>query len=150
MGGEKPAPPPLIERVSQMPGPIVPGVMVEVREFIDRRETQTHLVQTAIEAALLKQGITVLDTGKPQFVVYGSSDTRYLDEKDLFGQPVHFGQTVVTVKVTVVEGGKVLATVSEKARQAGTEPMSAAMSSLEAASQAAAKKVLDALKGKVR
>jgi hypothetical protein len=95
MGGEKPAPPPLIERVSQMPGPIVPGVMVEVREFIDRRETQTHLVQTAIEAALLKQGITVLDTGKPQFVVYGSSDTRYLDEKDLFGQPVHFGQTVV-------------------------------------------------------
>ena len=142
--------PTLIERVAAMPGPIVPGVMAEVREFIDGKETQTHVVQTTIEAALLKQGITVLDAGKPEFVVYGSSDTRYIDEKDAFGQPVHFCQTVVTLKVTQVEGGKVIATVTETAREAGTEPMRAAVASLETAAHAASRKALDALKGKVK
>jgi len=142
--------PPLIERVTQMPGPVVPGVMVEVREMIDGRESATHVVQTAIEATLLKQSITVLDSGKPQFVVYGSSDTRYTDEKDAFGQPVHFCQTVVTLKVTQVDGGKVLATITETAREGGTEPMRAAVASLETAAHAAAQKALDALKGKVK
>ena len=142
--------PPLIERVTQMPGPVVPGVMVEVREVIERHESPTHVVQTAIEAALLKQDITVLDSGKPQFVVYGSSDTRYTDEKDAFGQAVHFCQTVVTLKITQVEGGKVLETVSETAREAGTEPMRAAVASLDKAAELASKKVLQTLKGKVK
>jgi hypothetical protein len=142
--------PPLIERVTQMPGPVVPGVMVEVREVIERRESPTHVVQTAIEATLLKQGITVLDSGKPQFVVYGSSDTRYTDEKDAFGQPIHFCQTVVTLKITQVEGGKVLETVSETAREAGTEPMRAAVASLDKAAELAAQKVLQTLKGKAK
>jgi hypothetical protein len=147
---DKRAEPPLIERVTQMPGPVVPGVMVEVREVIEGRDSATHVVQTAIEATLLKQDITVLDSGKPQFVVYGSSDTRYTDEKDAFGQPVHFCQTVVTLKVTQVDGGKVLATITETAREGGTEPMRAAVASLETAAHAAAQRVLDALKGKVK
>ena len=150
MARDKRAEPPLIERVTQIPGPVMPGVMVEVREVIEGHESATHVVQTAIEATLLKQAITVLDSGKPQFVVYGSSDTRYTDEKDAFGQAVHFCQTVVTLKVTQVEGGKVLATITETAREGGTEPMRAAVASLDTAAQSAAKKALQALKGKVK
>ncbi len=147
---DKQAPPPIMERIAQMPGPVVPGVMVEVRESMGGHQMQTHIVQTGIEAALLKQDITVLDTGKPQYVVYGSSDTRYTDEKDAFGQPVHVCQTVVTLKITQVEGGKVVATIAENVRELGTEPMRAAIASLEAAANTAAKKVLEALKGKLK
>ena len=129
-----------------MPGDPVPGVAVEIAEFVDREKTYVTLAETEIINALKKAGVAVLAKGKPEFVIYGAVESNWSGRTHAYGTSAFVYEAAITLKVIDTRKGTVLDTASAQVRKVNPSPEKAAREAMVEAGQSAGKKIVNVLK----
>ena len=140
----------VVNKYMKMKGDPVPGVAVEMAEFVDREQTIVTMAETEIINALKKAGITVLAKGKPEFIIYGGVESNWSGQQVAFGTDVTVYDATITLKVIDTRKGIVIDTASAQVRKPHTSREKASREAIKEAGNAVAKKIVGILKPKTK
>ncbi|NOZ21892.1 MAG: hypothetical protein GXP25_12490 [Planctomycetes bacterium] len=136
----------VVKKYMEMEGDPVPGVVVEIAEFVNREKTYVTLAETQIINVLKNAGVAVLAKGKPEFIIYGAVESNWSGQAHAYGTSAFVYEAAITLKVIDTRKGTVVDTVSAQVRKVNPSPEKAAREAMVEVGNSAGKKVVTVLK----